>query len=143
MRREGTPGPIARRVLRRLPSGLNRRLQRLFWDKGVALDGMNDADRTQALLGFLDAAGHGGMAPNCPDYGPPFDPPWIAFPDYAGLSSMGFRMGGGEDYMVQFQSWYAAATDAEISAFKARHPAPDEHYAEMYAQLDQWHRADG
>ena len=142
MKRKGTPGPIARRVLRRLPSGLNRRLQRLLW-KGVALDGMNEADRRQAFLDFLDAAGHGaGAAPGCPIYGLPFDPPWVVFPDYEGLSSMGFRMGGGEDYMVQFQRWYAAATDAEIDALKARHPAPDGHYADMYAQLDQWHRAD-
>ena len=97
--------------------------------------GMSQEEHSIAARRFFNSL----PEPNCPVYGPPFKPPWTAFPDYPGLSSMGFRMGGGEDYMVQFQTWYASASEIEISNYKKQHPAP-ESYSNFYARLDEWHR---
>lgn len=97
--------------------------------------GMTQEEHSIAAKRFFDSL----PEPDCPVYGPPFEPPWTAFPDYTGLSSMGFRMGSGEDYMVQFQKWYASASDAEIATYKSQYPAPHA-YAEFYTKLDEWHR---
>lgn len=97
--------------------------------------GMSQEEHSIAARRFFNSL----PEPNCPVYGPPFKPPWTAFPDYPGLSSMGFRMGGGEDYMVQFQEWYASASEIEIADYKNQYPAPDL-YADFYERLDEWHR---
>ena len=97
--------------------------------------GMSQEEQSIAAKRFFESP----PEPNCPVYGPPFEPPWTAFPDYPGLSSMGFRMGSGEDYMIQFQQWYASASEIEISNYKMQHPAP-ESYSDFYARLDEWHR---
>ncbi len=97
--------------------------------------GMSQDEHSIAVKRFFDSL----PEPICPVYGPPFDPPWTVFPDYEGLSSMGFRMGGGEDYMVQFQQWYASASETEIIEYKNQHPAPDS-YTDFYEKLDEWHR---
>ena len=79
------------------------------------------------------------MTKNCSfdkhKYGPPFEPPWIAFPDYPRYS-MGFRMGGGEDYMMAFRKWYFSAPDAEIKAFQISYPE-SEAYQGFYNKWDE------
>ena len=121
-----------RAVLRRLPGRLSFLLQRRFYPGQMYMDGMGDAVRREAFSSLLpEGAGMG----ECPEYGPPFDPPWEVFPDYD-WPSMGFRMGGGEDYIVQFGRWYGHATDAEVAAYKAEHPAP-EGYETFFAAFDE------
>lgn len=134
------PGQAMRLILRALPDSVSVAIQRKLWPDRLLLDGMSDASRRQAVSDLFASLGGDESEINCPNYGPPFDPPWIAFPDFPGLASMGFRMGGGQDYMVQFQGWYASAAKSEIDDYKAQHPAP-EHYADFYETLDDWHRS--
>ncbi len=58
------------------------------------------------------------------EYGPPFDPPWKAFPHITNPYSIGWRMGPGEDYMHAFQLWYECATHEERSSYKQQWPEP-------------------
>ena len=104
----------------------------------IDMRNMSDDEKRAAMDAFIDDL-TGGRPIVCPTYGPPFEPPWIAFPDIPGLGSIGFRMGGGEDYMVQFQKWYRDAPEANIVAFKSTWPEP-EHYDKFYDTLDGWHR---
>jgi len=123
-------------ILRTVPFRLNQFLQTKVWNKGVYFGGMREEQHSIAANRFFESL----PEPKCPVYGPPFDPPWTTFPDYPGLSSMGFRMGSGEDFMLQFQKWYASASDTEITNYKVQYPAPDS-YDDFYRKLDEWHRA--
>ncbi len=49
-------------------------------------------------------------------------PPWRAFPWWP--TSMGWRMGGGEVYMEQFDSWFAQQSQASLRAYKKRYRPP-------------------
>lgn len=61
-------------------------------------------------------------------------PPWLEFPDY-GRFSLGWRMGGGEDFMRAFASFYSALTSAGKLAYAEAHPEPGE-WSGYYSQLD-------
>ena len=54
----------------------------------------------------------------------PLQPPWVLFPTYE-RSSLGWRMGAGEDYMGHFRQWYAALDAAAQTAYRAAEPEPD------------------
>jgi len=51
------------------------------------------------------------------------DPPWKAYPEYS-RGCMGWRMGGGEDYMDQWLAWFRARTAEEKSAYAKENPPP-------------------
>lgn len=51
-------------------------------------------------------------------------PPWTEFPDYI-RTSMGWRMGSGEDYMLDFKEWFTAQGAQEQSQYKQSNPEPD------------------
>ena len=52
-------------------------------------------------------------------------PPWQAYPTYSRYS-LGWRMGVGEDYWVQFWDWFSCAlSDEQRAAFIADYPEPD------------------
>ncbi|MEP1422373.1 MAG: hypothetical protein ABJK59_11440 [Erythrobacter sp.] len=51
-------------------------------------------------------------------------PPWLVFPDY-GRSSMGWRMGNGEDYWIEFPKWFRALTPTQRSDYRDAYRAPD------------------
>ena len=51
-------------------------------------------------------------------------PPWVAFPDQP-ASHIGWRMGGGETYLLAFATWISAFSREERLAFLRRHaPIP-------------------
>jgi len=52
------------------------------------------------------------------------NPPWIEFPDYK-PGCMGFRMGGGEDYMDKWKSFLNSLSKKQKEEFKLKNPAPD------------------
>lgn len=61
--------------------------------------------------------------------GPVFDekgemsPPWIRYP-YIARSSIGWRMGDGEQYMSDFIEWWDAQSIDAKQAYKARYNTP-------------------
>ena len=118
-------------ILRYAPFRLNMFLQTKVWKKGMYFEGMSEEQRSIAAKNFFESF----PMPNCPKYGPPFEPPWLVFPDYE-MYSMGFRMGSGEDYMVQLCKWYKSAHIEEIENFKKTYPEieTDSGY---YTKLDQ------
>lgn len=121
-------------ILRRLPSSLRLALQRNLWPDFVYLEGMSDACRQRAFIDFMKPVSGGESAISCHAYGPPFEPPWIAFPDYP-MFSLGFRMGGGETYMKAFMGWYSAANTDERAEFQKAHPEPGR-YQGYYETID-------
>ena len=123
-----------RLILRRLPCTLRLALQRNVWPNFVYLDGMSDACRQRAFTDFMRPVTGGPSAISGHTYSPPFEPPWIAFPDYP-MFSMGFRMGGGETYMRAFMGWYSAANTDERAEFQKAHPEPDR-YQGYYETID-------
>jgi len=44
-------------------------------------------------------------------------PQWIEYPEFTEFS-MGWRMGGGEDYRYQFWDWYEALTSAQQQEYQ-------------------------
>ena len=48
-------------------------------------------------------------------------PPWIAFPNFARYS-IGWRMGGGEDYWHAFHEWVTGLSESERNEFIAENP---------------------
>jgi hypothetical protein len=46
---------------------------------------------------------------------------------------MGWRMGYGEDYMEQFDNWYAALGSGGRKEYRDRYPEPDD-WNEFYAR---------
>ncbi|MEP6344083.1 MAG: hypothetical protein ABJ275_12290 [Maricaulaceae bacterium] len=122
-------------ILRLMPFRLNLYLQLHVWKKDIYFGGMNDAQRDIAWKEFSEL----NSLPEAYVYGPPFEPPWVAFPDCS-QGSMGFRMGAGEDYIMQFKKWYKAADNATIFRYKNKNPEPDD-YQWFYQELD-FHRAD-
>lgn len=65
-----------------------------------------------------------------PDYPNPMPPPWIAFPDIA-PDSIGWRMGSGEVYMMDFHQWYMQLNDVAARHLRERWPAPED-WADFY-----------
>lgn len=53
---------------------------------------------------------------------PPLPPIWKTFPYPWG--SMGYRMGGGEDYWVKWMRWYRALEEAAREEYQRRNPEP-------------------
>lgn len=51
-------------------------------------------------------------------------PPWVEFPDY-NRTSMGWRMGAGEDYMLDFRAWFRALDGQRKSEYVSANPEPD------------------
>jgi hypothetical protein len=52
-------------------------------------------------------------------------PPWIACPDIPRYS-IGWRMGGGEDYWIAFIDWYRGLQSKEREQYRQAYPEPDE-----------------
>ena len=50
-------------------------------------------------------------------------PQWMVYPSY-GAFSMGWRMGGGEDYRYKFWDWYEKLTEKEQQAYQEAYPYP-------------------
>ena len=124
--------PIQRIIVRLLPFRLNLYLQLHVWKKGIYFVGMNETQRKIANKKYFEL-----IPPSAPFvYGPPFEPPWLAFPDYE-MHSMGFRMGSGEDYNIQFSNWYNSASLEEIESFKQQFPEIEK-YSGYYSSKDKW-----
>jgi hypothetical protein len=52
-------------------------------------------------------------------------PPWLKYP-HIGLGSIGWRMGYGEDYWVEFDEWYKSLTSEIRAQYRAKFPEPSE-----------------
>jgi hypothetical protein len=50
-------------------------------------------------------------------------PPWIKYPDIP-RSSIGWRMGAGEDYRRDFHDWFGDLSPAERVTYRQRWPEP-------------------
>ena len=119
-------------ILRCVPFRLNLFLQTKVWKNGMYFGGMNEEQHSIAAKKFFES-----IPMSEPHrYGPPFEPPWLVFPDYEKYS-MGFRMGSGEDYAHQLSDWYNSASAEEIISFKHKYPEPDR-YSEYYVSKDKW-----
>ena len=116
-------------ILRYIPFRLNLFIQERFMKNDIFLGGMNDEQRKIALKRYEQK-----NPPKYHSYGPPFEPPWVAFPDYPRYS-MGFRMGVGEDYLMQFRDWYTLAERNEIEGFQNTYPESED-YIGFYAEWD-------
>jgi len=62
------------------------------------------------------------------------EPPWIKYPDIPAMS-IGWRMGGGEDYGIAFYRWFRALTPSERQAYCAANPEPDDDWRGYYAGI--------
>ena len=51
-------------------------------------------------------------------------PPWIACPEI-GRGSIGWRMGGGEDYWGEFWKWYRSQKEPEKLKYQSLYPEPE------------------
>ena len=60
-------------------------------------------------------------------------PPWVEFPDYERFS-LGWRMGGGEDFKRDFEQFFSALTEDQRQSYAAKHPEPVE-WSGYYGQL--------
>ena len=60
-------------------------------------------------------------------------PPWLEIPEYERFS-LGWRMGGGEDYLCAFFDFYKSLSEEEREAYAQRYPEPEE-WANYYKQL--------
>ena len=56
-------------------------------------------------------------------YPDPMQPPWEVMPGVP-LVSMAWRMGGGEDYMDAFRSWFGNLSDADRAKYMSDNPEP-------------------
>jgi len=52
-------------------------------------------------------------------------PPWKAFPEIQ-PSSIGWRMGSGEAYLLEFEAWFACQQDPFRKRFSEQYPEPAE-----------------
>lgn len=59
-------------------------------------------------------------------------PPWKALPDIL-LRSIGWRMGRGEDYVLEFDEWFARKHDDAKQRYMEEHPEPSA-WAGFYAR---------
>jgi ribA/ribD-fused uncharacterized protein len=50
-------------------------------------------------------------------------PPWAQYPDIP-RTSIGWRMGRGEDYMCKWDCWYRGLSEAGKATYRAANPAP-------------------
>ena len=62
------------------------------------------------------------------------DPPWIACPDIPSWPGIGWRMGGGEDYLHAFGAWFRALDLEARAQFRQTHPEPPG-FEGLYAML--------
>lgn len=54
----------------------------------------------------------------------PMEPPWQVFPDYE-RSSIGWRMGNGEDYMIDFDRWFRTQDVQAQDSYILQFPEPE------------------
>jgi hypothetical protein len=66
-------------------------------------------------------------------YQEPMLPPWLYRPDIPAYS-IGWRMGPGEDYWIDFRSWFVALSQADRSAYVETHQEPPD-WEGFYARL--------
>jgi len=52
------------------------------------------------------------------------NPLWKEFPDYD-PHCLGWRMGGGEDYLASWRKYLRALSAEELAAYMAKEPAPE------------------
>ncbi|MCC9644360.1 hypothetical protein LOC71_18945 [Rhodopirellula sp. JC740] len=53
-------------------------------------------------------------------------PLWAAYPTYSAVT-VGWRMGGGEDYRYVSWEWYGTLSDAERAEYQTIFPVPSDH----------------
>jgi hypothetical protein len=51
------------------------------------------------------------------------EPPWLKYPDRP-AGSIGWRMGGGEDYLAQFEEWFRSLSHTEQEVYARTNPPP-------------------
>ena len=56
-------------------------------------------------------------------YPDPMQPPWEVMPGVP-LISIGWRMGGGEDYMDAFRAWFGNLSDSDRAKYMSDNPEP-------------------
>ncbi len=69
-------------------------------------------------------------------------PPWCAFNYHQ--RSMGWRMGGGEDYLLKWGKWFRALSQQEQQTYIAQYPEPEdwfEFYQRFLPHTQEEHRA--
>jgi hypothetical protein len=49
------------------------------------------------------------------------EPPWEKYPEIE-AGSIGWRMGGGEEYYNAFYRWFSALTSSDQEQFRLNHP---------------------
>lgn len=59
-------------------------------------------------------------------------PPWLKHPEIS-AGSIGWRMGYGEDYMDQFDRWFATLGSGDRDEYRIHYPEPDGWYG-FYAR---------
>lgn len=61
------------------------------------------------------------------------NPPWHEFP-HLRKGSMGWRMGAGEDYILEFREWFRRLNDQMQAEYSQQFPEPEE-WAGFYKNL--------
>ena len=56
-------------------------------------------------------------------YPDPMEPPWVRYP-HIPFRSIGWRMGGGEDYWMAFLTWIRGLSDERFETYRSAHPEP-------------------
>lgn len=51
------------------------------------------------------------------------EPPWLAFPDIPSVS-IGWRMGGGESFLMTWDRWYKRISEEERIEYQRSYPEP-------------------
>ena len=51
-------------------------------------------------------------------------PPWEAFPEYSRYT-LGWRMGGGEDYWMGFGRWFTKLSLQQQAEYQSKYPSPE------------------
>lgn len=93
-----------------------------FWEITGNEEPFDDEDinfiKAYKIQSVIDSDGIDRLLAGC------MNPPWMEFPDYTPLC-VGFRMGGGEDYMDSWWKFWRGLTDYEKDIFKKNNPAPE------------------
>lgn len=82
-------------------------------------DTLSDEENERRLMAFLKTI----KLPEKPNYPNPMLPPWEACPDIP-MFSIGWRMGGGEDYMHAFSDWFSDLDTKTKNSYIENNPEP-------------------
>lgn len=68
------------------------------------------------------------------NYPDPMLPPWEEMPHIPKWPSIGWRMGGGEDYLRDFRKWLRALPEEELANYVTAYPEP-QGFIGLYAAI--------